>query len=331
MTQTMTQNQSQKSNMENIACAENARDNRAQTMNFHGFKAVRDASKGYAPYFQSMIAYRIKRKLATNLVVTGEPGIGKTYLATDICRIAEGLDKHGKDKFGLDQVVFTYSDFMKLVTEMPQGKMICFDEPSYSLSKRDWYRELNKVLVQTIESFRFKIHPLVLPIINKSLLDKTIRDHLVTFQVTMYDRGKATVYRVKPSQFNDKVYYSYFCKLDYSLMDMHLCDRESCLDCDKLPSCDIFRARYERKKATIQDTRYEQAIDKAQESETKHLTLSQLENLAMSIKDQWFKNGKIDVQKLRVTMFDAYGVRLGHSKSYELKSSLEVHHSDKLS
>ncbi|MEM3549938.1 MAG: hypothetical protein QXV01_02475 [Candidatus Bathyarchaeia archaeon] len=299
-------------------------------MNFHGFKVFRDADRGYSPYFQSMLAYRIKRKLATNIVVTGEAGIGKSYLATDIARIIEGLDENGNDRFSLDQVVFTYAEFMDLVLELEHGRPIVFDEPSYAMGKREWYRDLNRVLVQTIESFRFKVHPLIIPIINKSLLDKTLREHLIQYQVVVYDRGKATVYRVKPSQFIDRVYYAYFCKLEYSLLDMHLCNRESCLDCSQLATCNIFRARYERKKASIQDTRYEQARDQAAQVETRKLTVSQLENLALSIKDKFIENGKLSVQKLRVAMMDTYGISLSNPKAYQLKASLEIHYGNKL-
>ncbi len=302
----------------------------SEVINYHGFRVFQNQAKGYAPYFQNMLSYRLHKKMATNIIVTGEAGLGKSYLATDICRVMEGLDKHGKDRFSLDQVIFTYSDFMELVLRLPQGKPIVFDEPSYSMGKREWYKDLNKALVQTIESFRFRIHPLVIPIINKTLLDKIIREQLIQYQITLYDRGRATVYRLKPSQFRDQTYHEYFCKLEYSLSDMHLCARDSCLDCDKLPICNIFRARYERKKASVQEARYEQAKELAQRQETRVLTLTQLENLCLQIKDKFLKHGKIDVQSLRVAMYDTYGVKVSNAKGYELKSALEMHHGEEL-
>jgi hypothetical protein len=144
------------------------------------------------------------------------------------------------------------------------GVPIVFDKPSYAMSKRDWYKELNKALVQTIESFRFKVHPLFIPIINKSLLDKTVRSYLLQFQIYVHDRGKATVYRLNPSQFDDKTYQYFFCNLEYPLFDRHLCNRETCLDCSKVEEeCQIFRARYERKKASIQDDRYAQQYEES--------------------------------------------------------------------
>ena len=95
--------------------------------------------------------------------MTGEAGVGKSYLAFVLALL---LDK----KFGVDQIVYTYSDYMRLLRGLPMGRVIVFDEPSYAMGKRDWYKQINKVLVQTIESQRFKVHPLIIPIINKSLL-----------------------------------------------------------------------------------------------------------------------------------------------------------------
>jgi hypothetical protein len=299
-------------------------------LNLHGFKAYVDASRGIAPYFQNTLQYRVNKKLSTNIAITGEPGIGKSYLTSDICRVHEGLDNKHEERFELEQVCYFFGDYMDLTLKLGIGKPIMFDEPSYAMGKRDWYKELNKVLVSTMESSRFKVHPTFIPIINLSLLDKTIRQHLIQYQIVMHDRGYGTAYRVQPSQFTEKVYYSYLCDLRYKLLDMNLCAKDSCLGCPSLDTCNIFRARYERKKASIQDTRYEQAKEQAQQSETRHLTIKQLENLSLAVKDKFMERGKLNVQRLRIALSDEYGIHLSQSKSYELKESLEVHHKDKL-
>jgi len=299
-------------------------------MNVHGYKALINASKGVAPYFQNMLSYRVNRKLSTNIAVTGEPGIGKSYLATDLCRVHEGLDRKGNDRFGLDQICYFFSDYMDLTLKLKIGKTVMFDEPSYAMGKREWYKELNKALVATMESARFKVHPTFIPIINLSLLDKTIRQHLIQFQIVMHDRGFATVYRVKPSQFTEKVYYQYFCDLRYRLMDMNLCNRDSCLDCKQLLECNIFRARYERKKASVQDKRYEQAKAQAQHTESKKLTMKQLENLSLTVKSRFIQEDKLNVQRMRIALQDEYGIYLSQPKAYALKEALEVHHANAL-
>jgi len=119
---------------------------------YHGYVVYEDGSKGYAPYFLNEIMKRINKKLATNIVVVGEAGIGKSYLAMDICRMIMGLDKKGEDRFKLNQVVFRHKQYMDLILNLPMGYPIVFDEPSYSLSKRTWFQEVQRALVMTIES-----------------------------------------------------------------------------------------------------------------------------------------------------------------------------------
>lgn len=99
------------------------------SINYHGWKVYQDGSKGYAPYFLNEIMKRIHKKLATNIVVVGEAGIGKSYLAMDICRMIMGLDKKGEDRFKLNQVVFRHKQYMDLILNLPMGYPIVFDEP----------------------------------------------------------------------------------------------------------------------------------------------------------------------------------------------------------
>ena len=159
------------------------------------------------------IRARVKALKIVNCTVTGEAGVSKSYTASDVCRVLS--PKH----FSVDDIVFTYSEFLRAVITALMGVPIEFDEPSYAMSKKDWYKDLVKALVKTIESFRFKGKPLFIPIINKALLEKDIRTYLLQYHVVMHDRGKGTVYRLYPSQFKDKVYSYEFCKLRYGLFD----------------------------------------------------------------------------------------------------------------
>lgn len=293
-----------------------------EIQNHKGWEVYVDGSRGFAAYFQNMLSHRVKKKLATNIAVTGEAGIGKSYFAIDICRILD-------PKFSLAQIVFTYTSFLELIAnkKFHMGRPILFDEPSYSMGKRDWYRELNKALVLTIESFRFKIHPLIIPIINKSLLDKTVRAHLLQYQIVVTDRGKATVYRIKPSQFIDEVYHHYFCRLDYDLFDNEICDRDSCLGCPKLTECQIFRALYEKKKEVIQSQRYERAKDKAVTKESKDYTNKELEAFLYSKKEKIINaNGRLDAALVRVVLEDDFQVKIGYTHSYSLVKRLKHHY-----
>ncbi len=308
-----------------------------QVVKYHGFRMLHSKQSNVMPYFSNMVTRAINEMRACNVVFTGSAGCGKSYLAMNLARTIEGRYKHKKtgewvDRFDISQIVFTFSDFMSLVTRLKMGKLIIFDEPSYSLSHREWFKDANKILTRTIESFRFKVHPLFICIINKSLLDKSIRNHLIQYQVNVVDRGKANVYKLNPSQFQDKMYHSDFCQIHHGLLDLDECARvrggswrSSCLGCKFIEDCQIFRAKYEKKKRDIQDERYEQAREQAQKVEAKVRSIPELERLALSIKDQWLVDDRVHVQKLRTGLSDSYGISMSLDKSYRLRTALEVH------
>jgi len=106
---------------------------KSKIVNYHGWRIYQDYGKGYGPFFLNMLMQRIHEKRATNIVVTGEAGEGKSYMACDIVRTLMGFKKNGEERFSLDQVVFTYKDFMAQVLKLPMGYPIVFDEPKASL------------------------------------------------------------------------------------------------------------------------------------------------------------------------------------------------------
>lgn len=292
-----------------------------KVLNFWGRGYYIESSRGYYPRFTLTLKKRIKKKKASNISVNGEAGDGKSYVANNLARM---LSKY----FTVQQVVFTYREFLEAVLFTRMGVPIVFDEPSYAMSKREWYKELNQALVKTIESFRFKVHPLFIPIINKSLLDKTIRNYLLQFQVVVRDRGKADVYRLFPSQFQDQNYQYFFCKLRYPIFDRHLCNKESCLGCHYMLNeddpCNIFRAQYERKKAWHQDQRYDQQYQEAQTKEISGKSLDQIMELLMPQIDKCLNSkGKIDISKMKAVLRRELKAPIGHNKAYDLRALIE--------
>jgi len=283
---------------------------------------------GYFPYFQLILRSRIKKKKAVNVVVTGEAGEGKSYEAWTLCLLLD-------PKFTVNEIVYTYAEYMKLLRGLPMGRPIMFDEPSYAMGKRDWYKQINKVLVQTIESQRFKVHPLFIPIINKSLLDKTIRDHLIQFQVIVKDRGKADVFRLQASQFEEKIYHHFLCELRYPLIGKCPTEyykgrnKDNCLGCRKLKVCPTFRAQYERKKAVVQDRRYEQAEMEASQLESQEFTTPQLAKLAYSFKDEIVDDdGRINVNLMRIILQKKLRLHVSTGRGYDIRGLMIYDHPD---
>ena len=288
---------------------------------------------GYYPYFSIELRDRIRKKKVINCIVTGEGGLGKSYQAMDFCRVL------APKTFSVDDIVFLYPDFLRCVLTSPRGTPIEYDEPSYAMSKLDWFKEITKALVKTIESFRFKGKPLFIPIINKALLEKSIRSYLIQYHITMHDRGKATAYRTFSSQFQDKQYNYGMCDIEYKLFDNNLCDRDSCLGCRKLHArdfakrCNIFRAQYERKKANIQDKRYKDDLQDAKNKEAGELSYDEIEELAMPYFDKFYlpNKNKIDVDMLAVVLWKEEKIKVGHNKIYRLAKQILYDHPEMFS
>lgn len=287
---------------------------KSQRKNWHGWETHIDGSQGLAPLFSREMQKRVNKKLALNVAIVGEAGIGKSYLAIQIARVLD-------PKLKISQIVFTYKEYTEELLRGRRGKPIIFDEPSYAMGKREWYKEINQALTKTLESQRFLVRPLFIPIININLLDKTIRDYLLQFQVLVYDRGKARVYRISPSQHQDKTYYIRMCNLQYGLMDAE-CGIESCLTCKQIDTCDTLRSQYERKKRDMQRTRYQQDMDLATSLESKQLTIEQIFSEAYKLREHYMDDYKLDVKKMRIVLRDN-GVIIGHTKAYEIKAMLE--------
>jgi hypothetical protein len=302
---------------------------KVKLINFHGREVLQCADLSIGPYFSSTLSYRINHRLACNIVITGEPGIGKTYMACDIARMQEGVTGGAKDRFKIEQVVFRFSDYMNVILQLKMGKGIVFDEPSYSMGKRDWFKEVNKVLVQTIESQRFLVHPVYIPIINQALLDKTIRSYLIQYRIHVIGRGHALVYRLQASQHQEKVYHTQVCELIYRMFDREKCQLDSCLGCDKLikpgQECQIFRAQYERKKASIQMNRYEEAKETASKKESQEITNDQLVRILMEdIEALRGRTGNIDMFRIMQVLRERKKITISQYKAYQLKKILEI-------
>ncbi len=288
------------------------------------YEYYNDVDLGIYPRFSTTLRRRVNAKRATNVTICGEGGIGKTYLATDVCRSLN-------PKFSIEQVVFRYREFLVAIIYTGMGVPIVFDEPSYAMGKREWFKELNQALVKTIESFRYKVHPLFIPVINNSLIDKTIRSYLLQFTVLVHDRGKSSVYRLSPSSFQDKTYQYFYCSLRYPLFDRHLCNKDSCLDCEYLHDedkperqCQVFRAVYERKKGETQEQRYEQQLAEAEAKEYSEMTIQQIVNDLMPLIGKTLNQyGRIQIPKLKLILQKELGIRVGHNKSYDIRALIE--------
>jgi len=228
-----------------------------------GYAVPYNEALGVNTYFSGLIQARINKEKPCNVIFTGEPGISKTYSAEALARFLQ------PKTFGIENVVMTYTEFMENMINLPKGRIIVYDEPEYGAGHRDWMANQNKALVATMRSGRFKVHPIFMPVINKRLLDKVIRENLIQFHVHVKERGEASAYKVNPSQWTDKTYHDYLCDLYIEMLDGDKCQEKWCYSCKEFQTCPYFRAQYERKRESIQNARYETDLSKAKNEENK--------------------------------------------------------------
>lgn len=287
---------------------------------WNGKQIPYNPSLGVTVKWINHIKGRITKKLSTKIIVVGEAGISKTYSGTAISML---FDNRFKITPPPSQVIFGHKDYLDLTLELPSGRWIVLDEPSYVIGKREWYEELNKILVKSIESDRYKVHPLVIPIISKDLLDKTVREHLIQFMVIMYDIGKGSVYRITRDHFNDKVLYHYVCELITLQPKRELwgeCHRLSCLDCPELATCNKFIwPQYERLRDEIQTKRYKQGRREIEMKERRKLTFRDKIRQAKEKKKKLVdEEGEYDITRIMLEF------RCSQASAYRLKSALEL-------
>jgi len=302
-----------------------------RAMNLGGYEFLVNKDLGYYPWYSIELRQRVRTRKVCNTILTGEAGIGKSYQGGDICRVLSR-------RFTEDDIVFNYAEFLRGVLTTPRGTPVEFDEPSYGgMDKLDWYKEQTKAIKKTIESFRFKGKPLFIPVINKSLLEKNIRSYFLQYHIVMNERGKGIAYKIYPSQFKDKVYNYELTKIRYGLFDNNLCDRD-CLAktnlCkhlfpeDKSKRCMVFRARYERKKISTQNERYEIALEEAEKKESDKLSMDEIEAKAVVYFDKFYNIDKdvIDQDLMSMILERELNIRIGYNKQRRLMKQIYFDH-----
>ena len=287
---------------------------------FHGRIVPYNAALGVTLKWFNHIQGRVTKKLSNKIIVVGEAGISKTYTAIAISQFFDS-------RFSINEVIFGHRDYMELTLKLRAGRWITLDEPSYVLGKREWYKELNKILVQTIESDRYRVHPLVIPIISKDLLDKTLREHLIQFMIIMRDLGCGEIYRLTRDHFNDKVLYHHACSLTVLTPKRNLiidCGRTTCLECRQLPNCNKFIwPQYERKRNEIQTQRYKKGMSDIEMKEKRRLSFVDRIELSQKHKGELIgEDGRYDIVKImlfhRVAEAYAYRLRKALEGDYEI-------------
>lgn len=182
---------------------------------------------------------------ALRIAIVGAAGRGKTYMGMHLANILESR------KFKVHQIVLSGADYLYLADTLAPKKCILLDEPAYFASARSWQDKYQRLVVRTLESSRFQNNPVIIPIVNRNLLDKVIREYYLTHVIEMRARGIGRVYKTSKDNWSDKLWRSRgpLIAAYYPGMEIARCGRTTCLRCPALPTCNLYIwPQYERRR-----------------------------------------------------------------------------------
>lgn len=195
-----------------------------------------------------------RKKGAKNLncAVIGESGSGKSYMCL---RWSDQYYKRFlKNKFSVDNVVFTITEFLDLVKNLPNCSIIIFDDAGLKYSSKRWWDELNQILGYTMQSFRYKIINVFFTIPILKWLDNVGRGMLHS-RIEMKDPGVGVYKKLEYNPSMDKIYETSLYNLEVSKPPIKLVNQ------------------YEKKKSLFLAEEYQEYYLKAKKREEKPLTI----------------------------------------------------------
>lgn len=108
-----------------------------------------------SPFYSSAWDLIYKKNRNVILIVIGNPGTGKSYIAL---RIAEALDPTFSHITLRDRLVTTPREFLSLPDrhDLNKGYSIIFDEAGAGMSAREWAKIDNKAMTKYLQTFRYR-------------------------------------------------------------------------------------------------------------------------------------------------------------------------------
>jgi hypothetical protein len=278
-------------------------------MNWNGYKIV--AGHGKSTFLLDEIQYRRRAVKQNMILICGSPGEGKSYFAL---RLAQILD----DKFNpYEQIAFERTHLLNLIgtnSPLKMGQAIVIDEAQFIAGARRWYEDVQKDVMENIEAIRSKGFVILIVALHLNLLDKIVRNYVLSHMMKMTTRGKATVYSLWTPTFADKLFRKRLGKMQLQLPDYELCAYSSCLICKFLDKCYTLRAIYERLKREFLGKMSEQSREKAVRKEKLKVKLDYkdlVEKAAINKNSLMFtKAGMVEPESVRMIFENKFKITL---------------------
>jgi len=328
-------------------------------VNWEGYKIAINGASRLTPEFFNEIQNRRKNNQAIIIVVTGPPGEGKSYLAQRFCQIfdprfnivdeedlpdVEALVERTKGRPGdPSQIVFERHHLLFLIgndSPLKYGQCIMIDEAQYAMGSRHWYKQLQKDLMEAIESVRSRGYIILIVALHLQLLDRIIRKYVLTYMFHVEERGKAVVYRLYTPRFEKEMQKKRLGVIHLQLPDKEVCENGNCLRCNYLRGtnhkdfagrnpkkrrCMTLRARYERRKAAFTGGRSAEAEERARvERKPRGESVAELAKRLYPTRGEIkrLRNGRYSPAHIQFVL-EGMNVKVGPNKATRIRDRLE--------
>lgn len=212
--------------------------------------------------FDKLLEYRRDRKSIV-CAFTGEPGLGKTWAALRLAQMLDPkfniVDPAPSDGRDPSQVVFGRAHLAYLTgadSPLKPGQVILIDEGHFDWGSRTFQVKEQRGSVNYIAGIRGKGLILFFVVLNLSMLDKILKEFIVTWEFAIQDRGEALAYNRKFYTFSSHSIPTRIGPVSLMVPDSRGCPSAGCLKCPDLHHknpCLSLKAKYERRKRAFLD------------------------------------------------------------------------------
>ena len=270
------------------------------------------------------IKSRLRQIRSVVIAITGPPGEGKTWFGMRLAQIFDpAFDVKKQVCFSREQVAKIISEEIKLKI----GQAVLIDEAHVSAGARHWSEEIQKEIIDEIATIRSKGYIVIIVVLHISMLDKILRNFVLTYQFHMEERGVASVYELFTPRFEYKVYHPGRGKVSLNVPWYEICPSPDCLKCEYLSECSCGRAIYERMKKEFVIKMGKETLQKtAKRKSTLVTTREKLEILYKNrYKLKFNKRGNIDSLSVQ-QILEENGIHIGMTQALKLAKQLLWEH-----
>lgn len=281
-------------------------------LNWNGFGVI--VGNGHNASILDEIQHRRKDIKQNMILICGAPGEGKSYFAL---RLAQIFDTKFNPQL---QIVFERTHLLWLLSAkspLAMGQVILIDEAQFIAGARRWYEEIQKDIMEHIEAIRSRGFIIIVVALHINLLDKVIRQYVLSEMMSMSSRGRAQVYELWTPTFSDKLFKRKVGRLALQLPDIEKCEYPNCLICKFQDRCMTLRAVYERLKKQFLGKMSAESRHRAElKDQKKYIDINDLltKTIACSKDFAYAKNGIVEVESVKMILEKQYSLVLGDAE-----------------